>query len=451
MKALYLRKITVAVICILTLNANSTAMVKKITDPENLSEVFTNEKLNTEFYKNNLAIIEAVIKKDSRTVEDLLKKTTPKVATVLANQVYQNIQHRCVETSGQTSVHTPLRTIAPFFKGLTDNQRHDLDVVTPLLLSVFLDGVPTLTVLLHYRAKINAGHGLQGFAPLHIATLHNPKLIPLLIQHGADVEVAAGISNTTPLMVACRKDGKIEAIEPLLAAGASYKAKSYHGPFLSLPANSFALTPLHIACNNGQLEKAKLLLARGVPVDESDLQGQTPLHWSAMNIQGDCITLLLAHGADCTKIPQNGKTVIDQIPCDWAYEEALELFRHGAPYPRVNQKLIIEGLKHVLSGKSIFLTNLINAIVYHDSQALKKLLPCATGNELNEADNNGMTPFMWAVVRDNKEAALALHALGKEKNIFSSLKPVDMDQRDNAGRTAQDWIKRIHRRKQAAS
>jgi ankyrin repeat protein len=72
------------------------------------------------------------------------------------------------------------------------------------------------------------------------------------------------------------------------------------GENVSAADGSF-LTPLHLACQQGHLEVARLLVAAGAPVDLRDSYGNTPLWRAVFAFQGgdpELIRLLLDAGAD---------------------------------------------------------------------------------------------------------------------------------------------------------
>lgn len=61
------------------------------------------------------------------------------------------------------------------------------------------------------------------------------------------------------------------------------------------------VTPLHLACQQGHVDAAKILVAAGAPVDARDSYGNTPLWRAVFAFQGgdpELIRLLLDAGAD---------------------------------------------------------------------------------------------------------------------------------------------------------
>ncbi|VDO02732.1 unnamed protein product [Rodentolepis nana] len=62
--------------------------------------------------------------------------------------------------------------------------------------------------------------------------------------------------------------------------------------------NCFGLSPLHIACQYGNYEVAKLLISNKAEVDLANAIGVTPLHLAAKSNHLKCVQLLLLCGAN---------------------------------------------------------------------------------------------------------------------------------------------------------
>jgi len=78
----------------------------------------------------------------------------------------------------------------------------------------------------------------------------------------------------------------------------------------------FGATPLHLACQQGHLEAAKLLLSAGAPVDARDSYGNTPLWRAVFAFRGgepELIRVLLNADAD-----PDAKNNTDRSPRDMA-------------------------------------------------------------------------------------------------------------------------------------
>nr|CDS33929.1 Ankyrin repeat domain containing protein [Hymenolepis microstoma] len=65
--------------------------------------------------------------------------------------------------------------------------------------------------------------------------------------------------------------------------------------------NPFGLSPLHLACQYGNYEIAKLLISNKAEVDFANAIGVTPLHLGAKSNHLKCVQLLLLCGANPSK------------------------------------------------------------------------------------------------------------------------------------------------------
>jgi hypothetical protein len=128
--------------------------------------------------------------------------------------------------------------------------------------------------------------------------LHFPgcaETVALLVSKGLDVN-AAGRDGRRPLHAAL----EIAAVEALLAAGADPNARDNQGR-----------TPLF----DVSPDKARVLLAHGVPVDGPNHAGVTPLLHATRNIESDTylIEALLAAGADPRVPDKRGISAYDVV------------------------------------------------------------------------------------------------------------------------------------------
>lgn len=117
-----------------------------------------------------------------------------------------------------------------------------------------------------------------------------------LIRQGANVK-AANRYGVTPLSIACT-NGNGKLVELLLRAGAD--------PNSSLPGGE---TALMTAARTGKPEAVKALLAAGAKPDAREsLRGQTALMWAAAEGHSEVVKLLLAAGADSRLSLDSGYT-----------------------------------------------------------------------------------------------------------------------------------------------
>jgi len=106
-------------------------------------------------------------------------------------------------------------------------------------------------------------------------------------EEGVDLDARDPVDRSTALIRAV-KFGELEAVEALLAGGASPEIGDRHD-----------VRPLHFAASRGEAAIARVLLSAGAPVDAAELvEGHTPLHRAALAGRDDTAAVLLEAGAD---------------------------------------------------------------------------------------------------------------------------------------------------------
>ncbi len=115
-----------------------------------------------------------------------------------------------------------------------------------------------------------------------------------LLAGGADAD-EANRYGVTPLSVACT-NGNAEAVAALLASGAD--------PNRALNGGE---TPLMTAARTGLVRPVRLLLGAGASID-AETAGQTALMWAAADGHADVVRLLIERGADPNKALKSGFT-----------------------------------------------------------------------------------------------------------------------------------------------
>jgi ankyrin repeat protein len=186
--------------------------------------------------------------------------------------------------------------------------------------------------------------------PLHWAAEKNHREIAeLLLAAGADVELRTSWGATAlewAATLGSKEVGRLlldrgaRGINLYTAAGlgmldvvAGYFANGRPGPdagrgprtgeeLENIPPDSAVMTgdvvsdAFYIACRNGELAVAKLLLDHGAAIDAKGYFGATGLHWAAHNGHGDVVRWLLDRGAS----PDLRDTKFHATPAGWATE-----------------------------------------------------------------------------------------------------------------------------------
>jgi uncharacterized protein len=144
-----------------------------------------------------------------------------------------------------------------------------------------------VTSLLKDGADIDGAQG-DGSTALHWAAFNDDlETTKALLAAGANVKVTTREGGITPLFMACT-NGNAAIIDALLKAGADAN---------SLKANG--TTALMLAAASGNPQAVNLLLDRGAKVNAKEsVHGQTALMFAAALNRDEVVGILLAHGAD---------------------------------------------------------------------------------------------------------------------------------------------------------
>ena len=218
-----------------------------------------------------------------------------------------------------------------------------------------VDGVPSSGGRVAYELKRRKG--LQR-ALAEAAEKGDSSWICNLIGQGADVNVAAGYWQETPLEKALR-GGHMESAEVLLARGADVNLGK----------------PLWYAAASGDVRTVEDLLARGADVNQHTDSGDTPLMAAAQIVRRSCarrvVEVLLENGADADIARKDGKTAL------WLAEEAGDHVMFSALRDRttVNPTCAQCGSARVVSEKGV----IGKAIAWVGGLAFGSLMAAALG------------------------------------------------------------------------
>jgi ankyrin repeat protein len=147
--------------------------------------------------------------------------------------------------------------------------------------------IAAVRALLQQKADVNGAQG-DGSTALHWAAFRDDlEMAKVLLAAGADVKVATREGAITPLFMACT-NGNAAIIEALLKAGADAKSVKTNGT-----------TALMTAAASGSVEAVKPFLDRGAEINAREsVHGQTALMFAAALNRADVVKLLLSRGAD---------------------------------------------------------------------------------------------------------------------------------------------------------
>jgi ankyrin repeat protein len=278
------------------------------------------------------------------------------------------------------------------------------------------------------RSLIQAGADLEmqdksKRTPVYLAVINgHTNALRVLLQAGANPNVTAKKKYTnTPLQEAADL-GNLEAVKLLIAAGArvdnrdefgksalfdaaaSWKRDKVRGQWeeiarflidagadVTMVDESLGYTPLHTACQRGNLEIAKMIIAAGADPNVTDVNGVTPLRLAIGSDNVELIRLLLRAGADV-----NINDVANQSPLYWAIQG------EGDNKMEIVQILLDAGadiearVKSHKKDKGMYQYTPLGAAIFYEEPEIGRLL-LSRGASLRDA----FYEFQTLTLRDN--------------------------------------------------
>jgi ankyrin repeat protein len=187
-----------------------------------------------------------------------------------------------------------------------------------------------------------------------------------------------------------RVSSNVQLVDLLIAAGANAKAVSH-----------FHVTPLYLACNNGNAAIVERLLGAGADPNETELEGQTALMTASSNGNPEVLRLLLKRGANVNAVePFRGQTALM-----WAAAEG---------NAAAEEELVEFGAQVTAKSKNGF-TPLLFAVRDARIDAAKTLLK--HGANVNDVAPDGTSALNMAVVNAYFELASVLLDAGADPNM----------------------------------
>jgi ankyrin repeat protein/beta-lactamase regulating signal transducer with metallopeptidase domain len=263
----------------------------------------------------------------------------------------------------------------------------------------------------------------NGSTSLHIAAAAgNTALLELLIEKGADVN-AKNNRGQTALCIAVSNDNK-EMVKLLIEQGADVNTKdeNSHTPFdiiLSrnqrqisqntnhaeiremLLANGAEVMSIHAAVQSEDMEKVKEFLQQGIDINSKDGNGQTALYIAVNNDNKEIVKLLIEQGADVNARNENG-----QSPLDITLSRNQRQISQNPNHAEIREMLLANGAK---------ILSIYAAIQSGSMEKVKEFLQ--KGIDINSKDEDGDTPLIISVNRDNNDIAKLLIDKGADVNV----------------------------------
>ena len=179
------------------------------------------------------------------------------------------------------------------------------------------DHATLLALLDREDIDMDAGRGDGSTALSWAAYEDDEAAIDLLIRAGANVNAVTDFHDVTPLSLACA-NGNSRIVGKLLAAGADPNIAKRGGE-----------TPLMACANTGAEEGVRALLKRGADVNAKEgKDGQTALMWAAAEKHPQVVRALVRNGANVAVRSQ-----VVSLPDPYIVEISLEQSIWGSNYP----------------------------------------------------------------------------------------------------------------------
>jgi ankyrin repeat protein len=225
--------------------------------------------------------------------------------------------------------------------------------------------------LLSRDKELVSARDRHGETPLmHAGVYSDAAMVKLLLDHGADVNLASR-EGATALM---RAAGDFAKVELLLAQGAKVDARSNMGR-----------TPLLIAAAfPGNVKTVRLLLARGAKINDQDQLGDTCLTSASKRGDAEMAKALLEAGADVAA----GASWPGQAPLIWAAEEG-------------NLQTLACLLEHGAAKVQSHLDQALSSAAQRGSLAMVRLFLQHGANPNTPSPTAAYTPLMWAAYCDD--------------------------------------------------
>lgn len=230
----------------------------------------------------------------------------------------------------------------------------------------------------------------SGRVALHQAAIKGHiDVMEFLIAQGTPVD-APSLQKYTPLHYTAMWGNK-ETLEYLIAKGANVNNRESNNNY----------TPIIHATAFNKIENVETLIKHGAEVNVLNDYGASPLHRACTLNHLEMINVLLSHGADLNlKNDENSTPIMESAK--FGYEKGVEL-------------LLKEGAKTDIQENKWGFTALHYCVVGGNVNAVENLLEA--GANINIPDNNGKTPYYYAVKYGHRKIIELLRNNGANNNF----------------------------------
>jgi len=292
--------------------------------------------------------------------------------------------------------------------------------------------VPAVSAFLADKARTAGGLGdcdgrsifdRQGDSVLHLAARGKfAKVVELLLSIGRLPADLPNAQNDSPLQVACQ-NGDVASARLLLEAGADPNRRCAKG-----------LTPFMVAAISGApIDMLDLFVAAHAEVDVQDDRGVAALHLAALRGNANMVSWLLQHGAVADVQTNHGCTPLMLAVKRGSIEAVASLLEGGASLTPVDdtgcaalaqalssgqaetaQMLLLRGAA-VDAADTAGRTPLFHAVLGGCCSGISMLLE--RGCRVNTLDEEGRSPLYQSCLMDAKEIVALLLEAGADANL----------------------------------
>ena len=226
---------------------------------------------------------------------------------------------KAVNSSGVTALHwspgEPRKARLLLDRGADVHARSQLGR-TPLLVAASTNGTAeTVGLLLERGADVNAADSI-GVTPLiAAASVNDITVAKLLLAKGAEANAKANVGQASTALMGAAHNGNVELARLLMARKVELDVVSADraGIVKNGPVRFGNVTALHMAASSGSAEIVELLLEAGAAVDIPDVRGMTALTWAVSTDHPDprVVRMLLDKRADASAASNGAESALD--------------------------------------------------------------------------------------------------------------------------------------------
>jgi len=170
-------------------------------------------------------------------------------------------------------------------RGMDINARAQISSATPLDAAIYGGHKPIFDYLILNGSDVNAIGYEDGTMLMAAANQGQAEMLKILLENGADPNIASPVTGETPLHAATAKGfakDTLECVKLLLEAGANPNKKAKSEVSTATYYRDIKVvgeTPLHLAAAFGSKEMIEVLLQYNADPSLKDDRGESPLTW----------------------------------------------------------------------------------------------------------------------------------------------------------------------------